>query len=265
MGHIICFWLWALDNAPQGDLTGISPRMIARAAQWEGDPEQFMNALLHAGFVEKTDKGYVIHDWYDYAGKLIERKAADRERKRRQASRKSQEAQKNSAGMPSDVPHDSNANAAEFQRNSDGNPHVSNSTIPDRKSGGDTLAREEDYIPGAKTNEPLDNDLAAVVHEFESCGYGTIHERVLEHLAELVDTYGREWVVNALREGMRQNKRTLAYVDGILKRWQSRGGMTLGPSESPEHKKRGKHGRDQPGSSSRDAADDYAFWNNLSL
>jgi len=90
MGHITSFWLWALDNVPDGELDGISPRMIARAAQWEGEPEDFMNALIEAGFIDKTDDGLIIHDWYDYAGKLVERRIAERERsrQRRAASRK---------------------------------------------------------------------------------------------------------------------------------------------------------------------------------
>ena len=64
--------------------------MIARAAQWEGEPEDFMNALIEAGFIDKTDDGLIIHDWYDYAGKLVERRIAERERsrQRRAASRK---------------------------------------------------------------------------------------------------------------------------------------------------------------------------------
>lgn len=28
MGLLVSFWLWALDNAPKGDLAGITPRMM---------------------------------------------------------------------------------------------------------------------------------------------------------------------------------------------------------------------------------------------
>ena len=42
MGLLVSFWLWALDNVPKGDLAGITPRMIARAAQWDGEPEKRM-------------------------------------------------------------------------------------------------------------------------------------------------------------------------------------------------------------------------------
>lgn len=41
MGLLVSFWLWALDNAPTGSLSDITPRMISRAAQWDGDPENW--------------------------------------------------------------------------------------------------------------------------------------------------------------------------------------------------------------------------------
>lgn len=81
-GHIIFFWLWALDNAPSGEISEITARNIARAAQWEGSPESFLSALVESGLVDKTDEGLFIHDWSDYAGKLIDQRVADRERKR---------------------------------------------------------------------------------------------------------------------------------------------------------------------------------------
>jgi hypothetical protein len=64
VGHLIAFWLWALDNVPDGELNGVSPRIIAHAAQWTGDPETFINALIDAGFIERTEDGQLtIHDW----------------------------------------------------------------------------------------------------------------------------------------------------------------------------------------------------------
>jgi hypothetical protein len=63
VGHLTCLWLWALDNAQDGVLH-VSPQMIARAAQWEGDPQVFMDALLAAGFLDHDGR---IHDWDEYA------------------------------------------------------------------------------------------------------------------------------------------------------------------------------------------------------
>lgn len=87
MGLLISFWLWALDNAPAGELDGITPRMIARAAQWEGPAEKLTAALIRAGWLDEKDDGKLeIHDWYEYAGKLIDQRQAEKERSQRRRS-----------------------------------------------------------------------------------------------------------------------------------------------------------------------------------
>ena len=84
MGLLVSFWLWALDNAPKGDLAGITPRMIARAAQWDGEPEKLAETLIRAGWIDENEDGALeIHDWYEYAGKLIDQRQAEKERSAR--------------------------------------------------------------------------------------------------------------------------------------------------------------------------------------
>ena len=78
VGHVACLWLWALDNAPDGDLSEIKARTLARAAQWDGDPEPFLQALTVAGFLA----GGAIHDWQDYTGRLIDARKRNAERVR---------------------------------------------------------------------------------------------------------------------------------------------------------------------------------------
>src|SRR6266536_3599136 len=68
VGHLACLWMWALDNAPNGNLAGVGTRTLARAAQWKRDADRFVGALTEAGFIE----GGMIHDWPDYAGRLLE-------------------------------------------------------------------------------------------------------------------------------------------------------------------------------------------------
>jgi len=83
VGHVVLFWLWALDNAPTGDLTDLSPRMIAAASQWGRRPEIFIEAMIASGFLARaSDFTISIHNWQDYTGRLIQRRQADRERMR---------------------------------------------------------------------------------------------------------------------------------------------------------------------------------------
>ena len=86
-GHLQFLWWWALDYAQDGDISGYSQEDIAEAADWTGEPEAFVDALTtcgkegQPGFIEHIEPGkLVIHDWYDYAGKLIEQRQVERER-----------------------------------------------------------------------------------------------------------------------------------------------------------------------------------------
>ena len=99
LGLLISFWLWALDNAPSGSLDGIGSRMMARAAQWSGDPDAFVEALTTAGLLKSTPDGLEIHDWYEYTGKLLDRRESEKNRARRRRAA----AAASSAGQPQDV------------------------------------------------------------------------------------------------------------------------------------------------------------------
>lgn len=72
VGHLHMFWWWAMDFAQDGDISRYGPDDIADAIEWEGDSEQLYSALVEAGFIDETETGHEIHDWYAYAGRLIE-------------------------------------------------------------------------------------------------------------------------------------------------------------------------------------------------
>lgn len=84
VGHLQYLWWWATDYAQEGDLSRFDPLDIAIGAEWEGNPDLFLDALIRAGFVDRGEDGggLAIHDWQDYAGKLIERRAKNAERMR---------------------------------------------------------------------------------------------------------------------------------------------------------------------------------------
>lgn len=86
VGLMVTLWLWSLDNAPDGLLEGIPPRTLARILQWDGDADRLMEAMRNAGFLDDNE----IHDWQDYAGRLLDQRAAAKERMRKhRADRKS--------------------------------------------------------------------------------------------------------------------------------------------------------------------------------
>lgn len=110
IGMLVSLWLWALDNAQDGTLGGVSDRTIARVCDFpEKKAGKLVDALRTTGWLDedKERNCLVIHDWYDYAGKLMDRRKSDRERKER--SRKP-------AGKPQEIPPDSGSCPPEVQR-----------------------------------------------------------------------------------------------------------------------------------------------------
>lgn len=93
VGHLLFLWSWALDNAPEGNLSWLTSEEIAEAAGWDGDADQFVTALVEArgpsghGFIERDEAGVRIHDWDDYAGRLIRRRRANAEQMRQARAR----------------------------------------------------------------------------------------------------------------------------------------------------------------------------------
>jgi hypothetical protein len=81
IGHLHCLWWWAMDYAPNGDLTKFDAEDIAIGAEWEGDPKEFIGHLVACGFLENGD-GLCIHDWWEYGEAIIAQREANRERAR---------------------------------------------------------------------------------------------------------------------------------------------------------------------------------------
>lgn len=115
---------WALDVAGKyGELPGLEAEDIAVALDVPGKKGlAIVTALMESGFLERDDHGtYSIHDWYDYAGKLMERRESD---KQRQADNRRKRAEK------------STENPRDVRVTSNGNPYatVPYSTVPNQVS-----------------------------------------------------------------------------------------------------------------------------------
>lgn len=76
--HILSLWLWALDYAESGNLETYGPSEIAFAAEWGGDAGEFVKSLQECRWLD----GLMLHDWMDYAGRLIEQRDANKRRMR---------------------------------------------------------------------------------------------------------------------------------------------------------------------------------------
>ncbi|MEF2965075.1 DnaD domain protein [Paenibacillus sp. M1] len=58
---------------------------------------------------------------------------------------------------------------------------------------------------------------------FEQEGFGTISPVIKDQIDDLVETYGDRWYQEAMKTAVVAGKRSIAYVNGILKRWKTTG------------------------------------------
>lgn len=126
VGHLHYLWWWALDFAQKGNLSKYDNDDIADAMCWDGDSEQLVNALIDVGYIDCNEHGeLVLHDWYDYAGKLLEKREKDRARKN---------TPKKSEPIPQEFQGNSNGTNAETDGiREDSSVTVPNSTIHNNK------------------------------------------------------------------------------------------------------------------------------------
>lgn len=83
---------WALDSAQSdGTLPGLTDQDIAAALDFSGKKgESVIEALRESGYLEMDNGVFRVHDWYDYAGKFMDRRQADKEKMRRYRERKNE-------------------------------------------------------------------------------------------------------------------------------------------------------------------------------
>ena len=63
VGYLACLFAWTIRFRPGGIL---EREIVAPAAEWIGDSEQFVKALVQSGFAEEKAEKIVIHDWSEY-------------------------------------------------------------------------------------------------------------------------------------------------------------------------------------------------------
>lgn len=78
IGHLVIFWNWAMEHAPDGRLDPFDYDDIGEAALWSGSGDRFVAALTHAGLIDTEP--FAIHDWHEYGGKVVYKRTLDRER-----------------------------------------------------------------------------------------------------------------------------------------------------------------------------------------
>jgi hypothetical protein len=82
VGYLHGLWYWCMDFAPDGVLSDFDPEDIAVSVEWKGAAQDFIDAIIKSGYADKSGDEIRLHDWNEYTGKLLGKRASERERKR---------------------------------------------------------------------------------------------------------------------------------------------------------------------------------------
>lgn len=269
VGHLHLLWHWCLKYADDGDLSGYDHADIADAMMWDGDPDELVEALVNCGpgdrfgFLEHADgAALVVHDWLDYAGKLIEK----REEAREAGARGNHERWHVRRGIiDPDCPfcqegdeelQDADPDPIGGRSGGESSPDrvLSHRTVPylttEEEEEEDAPAREAASIDGSPA--PHDPELLQLAFRV----FGGVGPTQLDILDDMVAATGPEVAMEALQETERYatGNRT-RYCEKVIRDWAARGIKTLDDltayRASRESKPRGRS-RADPGESTAD-------------
>jgi len=74
IGHLHLLWWWTLEYRMDGVLTDLNDAEIAEAAEYQGDPKRFVNALVEAKLIDRGDGVLAVHDWFDFCGEVVRKR-----------------------------------------------------------------------------------------------------------------------------------------------------------------------------------------------
>ena len=206
VGILVSLWTWALDNAEDGSLCEFPSNAIARACFWDGDPSVLVEALIESGWI---DEDMSLHDWYDYAGRLIEFRKKERTRLKQYRSRTKQ--------VRTSTIH--STDAVEY------NATVPNQTVPNQTKP--AVSRIDDKS-ALLTESEMDamREQQALMNECydlaESIGLKSSSDRM--KCDGCAADYSAEWLIEALKRtaNVAPDKRNWNYIiKGMLDKWKA--------------------------------------------
>lgn len=218
VGHVIMLWLWALDNAPEGRLDGLEPEDLAEAAEWPGDPDRFMSALVECGFVDGGDDP-VIHDWQEYGGRLQDqrkdRAAQNRERQKRyRESKKTRDSNVTETQDNGVTVTERNANVTRYgnvTETQDNGTTLHNTTLHYITTPNGVVKK------GVTRNAPTPPTESRACDAFMAKISPSPSSASMQELLEFEREMGSEVCLRAIDAALDNNARTWSYVRAILR------------------------------------------------
>mgnify|MGYP000879961619 CR=1 FL=1 len=213
IGHMLCLWWWCQEYAQDGDLSGFDTADIAEAAEYEGDPQTFVDALLNCGvkggagflYIDVETDAMVVNDWFQYGGKLFTQRSQSATRMRNMRERKRVVTRNDSATSVTVTHIDLRQ---EEIRKDNNNKHAE---MPSSPTKNEVVVVDDP----ARYRHACD-----MIHQN---GFGMMTPILAEQVHTMLAEYPDEWIEKAFEVSVKANKRRLDYVIGVLENWRRNG------------------------------------------
>lgn len=217
IGHLHMLWWWAMDYAEDGNLTKFDPDDIADGVSWDGSVN-FLEAAHEAGFIDYIDGEYRIHDWYEYIGRLLDKKEANKLRMR-EAREKERELKERAK----------NVQRTTKARSTLPDLTVPNQTIPNQTVPNKDIDRLIDDRPTVPIETNFDKPESFYKAHHRIFGY-YCNKFQVEQLGAFIDTDGMEEsvIIRALeRAATAKSAYNFKFILGILNGYLKSKALTL--------------------------------------
>lgn len=255
-----------------GDMTiPYEPKKISQKTGFDIDTVNVALSLFrHLGLVEETREGIqILPEVKNMVGS--ESASAIRMRKCRKKEKEAKKALQSNTNVTGKASH-CDTNVTDKASHCD--VEIRDKSIEYRDKSKEN--REEKVESRKKEKKASDDGLKDVITAYRKNIYPMPGEMDLEKLKAMVDDFGSDIVVKAIDRAVTRNKRSLAYIHGILKSWQADGyddENTARPQSTPRNSKKeaidtvnrlmaeyqAQEGEEKDDNGSIDPASDWSF------
>jgi DnaD/phage-associated family protein len=83
--------------------------------------------------------------------------------------------------------------------------------------------QQQEPRSGGSFSRQTDPDYAEVCTAIEQNGFGMMTPFIADEVKNLLTDYSKDWILDAMKISVQQNKRKLSYAAGILRKWRADG------------------------------------------
>lgn len=71
LGILEAFWHHVTAYYPDGEITDMKPRVMARSIRYTGDADELVAAFVEAGLIDQDGERLLVHDWPDHCNDAV--------------------------------------------------------------------------------------------------------------------------------------------------------------------------------------------------